>query len=273
MLFLLISTLWATPAEAACEEPVTATRVAETLAAAMSAARAYETDRFREGVANARASLPCLDAPLPAAVVGELHTGIALDSVAARRPEAESSAWFAAALAITPDLWLDPKIAPEDGAVDRLLDRAKASESAAPVALPPFDGETYVDGTLAASRPSDRPYLLQLLPRREPGARTYLLLPEDALPDWDAPPSRLRRLVPDLRERPSVPFLVAGGTSLAASAVLYGVGSHAHAQFEDPATPYEDLPALQDRTNAALAGSIGLGIATVGFATAATFSW
>ena len=54
---------------------------------------------------------------------------------------------------------------------------------------------------------------------------------------------------------------------------LYVLGGMSHEKFVDPATPYEDLPGLQAQTNAALGGSIALGVTATALTTLTFLRW
>lgn len=259
-------------AYAACESPTRATDVAGTVSGAQLAMASLDMDGFAAAVALARGSVPCLAEVLSPLDAASYHGLMGLAAFSGDREE-ESVLWFAAAQAVTPSFKFPSVIAPPGGPLEAVLARARASPLGTMQPVPPYDGRVLVDGSPGVLRPADRPCVLQLIRADGTVARTYVLLPGDALPFWEPPPTPMQRFVPKIREKPSVPFGIAAGGSAAVAGGLYALGGVWHAQYLDSDTPYEDLQGLETRTNAALGASIALGVAAAALTTVTFVRW
>ena len=270
LMFLL--TLAVGEARAACDAPTDVGTLSGAAPRAQLAMGSLDAAGFTAAVTEARAALPCLAQPLTPLDAAGYHGLEALAAFADGKTE-DAALAFAAAVATVPDYRLPGMIAPPGGDLDALLTRAKALPPSEMQALPPYDGVVVVDGIRALVRPTGRPCILQLVGARGDVRETHYLRGTDPLPKWDPPPTLLTRLLPEPRATPSVPFAVAaGGTALAAGG-LYVLGGMSHEKFVDPATPYEDLPGLQAQTNAALGGSIALGVTATALTTLTFLRW
>lgn len=270
MLYLLL--LAVATARAACDAPADIGTLSAAAPTAQLAMASLDSDGFAKAVADARDSLPCLAQPLTPLDAASYHGLMALAAFADGDEDAAQLS-FAAAIVATPDFRLPAMIAPEGGDLDALLGYARALDTSETVALAPYDGVLLVDGSRAFLRPVHRPYILQLVGPRGDVRATYYLLGSDPVPAYDPPPTLGRRLLPEFRPRPSAPFAVAAGATALAAGGMYWLGAESHARYMDPTTPYGDLPGLQTRTNAELAGSIALGVTAVAFTTLTFVRW
>lgn len=270
LMFLL--TLAVGEARAACAASSDVAMLSAAAPRAQLAMGSLDGAGFTAAVADARVALPCLAQPLTPLDAAGYHGLEALAAFADGNLE-DATLAFATAVATVPDYRLPAMIAPAGGDLDVLLTRAKALPPSEMQALPPYDGVVMVDGVRALVRPTGRPCILQLVGPRGDVRATYYLRGTDPLPKWAPPPTLALRLLPEPREKLSIPFAVAaGGTALAAGG-LYVLGGMSHEQFVDPSTPYEDLPGLQAQTNAALGGSIALAVASAGLTTLTFLKW
>lgn len=259
-------------AYAACDAPTKAADVAASVTIAQLAFASLDADGFADAAGLARDALPCLVEPLTPFDAAAFHGLMALAAFSDGKDE-ETVEWFSAAEATVPNFTLPAVIAPPGGPVDALLVRARALPPGAMEPVPPYDGRVLIDGSPGIVRPTERPCVLQLVRPDGTVARSYALPPRAPLPAWELPPTPIRRFIPKLREKPSVPFaLAAGGTALAAGG-LYALGGVWHGQYLDPATPYEDLTGLETQTNAALGASIALGVAAAALTTVTFLRW
>ena len=267
LLLLLIS-----PALALCDKPSDASAISAGASAAQLAMASLDTDTFAKSVADARASLACLASPINPLDAASYHALMGLDAFMGGDANAATVS-FQAAMSSTPDFRLPAIIAPVGGPLDAALAKARGLTSLGSLALPPFDGIILVDGVSSVTYPRDRPWILQLVSRKGEVTETRYLIPGDELPRWAPPPTAFQRVLPKVRKQPSVPFGIAAGTTAAAAVTLYALGGTWHADYLDPATPYEDLGALRAQSDGALAASIALGVVTVGLGTFTVITW
>lgn len=271
-LLILLLTLCVGNARAACAAPTDVGTLSAASPRAQLAMSSLDLDGFNAAVADARTALPCLGSPLTPLDAAEYHALMGLAAFAEDRRD-DALASFAAAFAARPDYRLPTAVAAPGSDLDLLMQEAKALPPSAAQALPPYDGVILVDGARALTRPTGRPSILQLVGPKGDVRETHYLAGADPLPKWAPPPTLALRLLPEPRERPSVPFAVAAGSTALAAGGLYAFGGMAHAQYVNPATPYEDLPGLETQTNAALGGSIILGVACAALTTLTFLEW
>lgn len=267
MLFILASVALAAP----CTAP---TRVETITTDLQTAELAWGSDEsaFVGAVRKARDELPCLDGPMTPLDAASYHGLMALDASFSQH-EDDAVRSFASALASVPTFRIPAIIAPEGGVLDLQIGKARVLPPGETQALPPYDGVVMIDGARALVRPTWRPCVLQLVRSNGAVERTYYLLGSDPLPRWDPPPTAVQRLLPKLREKPSVPFGIAAGGAALAAGGLYALGGTWDARFHDPTTPYDQLDGLKTRTNVALGGTIALGIAAAALGTVTVVHW
>ncbi len=270
MPFLIL--LAAATAHAACEAPTDVVALSAYVPSAQLAMGSLDADGFSSAVEGARSALPCLAQPLTPIDAAGYHGLEALAAFAEADTDAAMRS-FASAIAATPDYRLPTVIAPPGGDVDTLLRQARELSAGESQALPPYDGIVMVDGARALVRPTGRPCVLQLVGPRGDVRATYYLFGSEPTPRYDPPPTLATRLLPELRQRPSAPFAVAAGTTAIAAGGLYWLGGTAHARYVDPSTPYDDLPGLKAEANAALGGSVALGITAAMLTTLTFLEW
>lgn len=268
MLFLFVSAALAAP----CTAPTRVEAVTSQVPLAQIAMSSFDEDGFRAAVAAASDALPCLAEPVAPLDAAAFHGLMGLSASFAGR-EDDAVRAFAAARSDVPGFRLPAVIAPAGGTVDALLEKAGALPQGEAQVLPPYDGVVLVDGSRALLRPTWRPCLLQLVRSNGSVERTYYLRGGDALPHWDPPPTAFQRLIPKVREKPSLPLGIAAGGTAVAAGTLYALGGTWSAQFHDPATPYSELEGLQTQTNVALGASIALGVAAVALGTVTVVHW
>ncbi len=266
-LLLLVSASFA-----ACDKPADVSAISADVSTAQLAMASLETDTFASAVADARAAIQCLASPLNPLDAASFHSLMALDAFMNGKPD-EAARSFQTALAITPDFRLPAIIAPAGGPLASILEKARAMPASESQALPPFDGIVKVDGVTSLTRPKDRPCVLQLVSGKGVVSRTYYLAPADELPRWEPPPTAFQRVLPRIREKPSLPIGIAAGTAAVGAGTLLALSGTWHAQYDDPSTPYAQLDGLRSRSDGALAASIGLGIATVALTTFTVAYW
>lgn len=267
LLLLLIS-----PALAICDGTANVSSISANVSSAQLAMAGLDTDDFAAAVADARVALGCVTTPLNPLDAAAYHTLMGLDAFMGGKEDSAARS-FQTVLAITPDFQLPAIIAPANGPLAAIIGKARTLPASTVESLPPFDGIVRVDGVTSFTRPNDRPCVLQLVTTKGIVSNTYYLAPGDALPRWAPPPTAFQRVLPKLREKPSIPFAIAAGTTAAAAGTLYALGGTWHADYLDPATPYENLDGLRAQSDAALGTSIALGIAAAALTTVTIVHW
>jgi len=109
-----------------------------------------------------REELPCVDSAVDTELAMQFHLMLALDGYMAQDPERAKAA-FRAVLSMDPMFRLSSSMAPRGNLLRALFDEARREPgvvSEQDLAQPP-EGDFFVDGVPARSRPSDRPIILQ----------------------------------------------------------------------------------------------------------------
>lgn len=261
-------------AQATCESGTTADAISASVGQAQLAMASYDEDAFAAAAARVTNAVPCLTqvaTPLDAAVI---HGFVGLEAFVEGRTD-EAKLAFASAHAASSAYTVPAAIAPPGGPLSALLVEAYALPPAEPTVLPAFDGIIYVDGARSSGLlyPKDRPSLIQLVTSEGTVKRTVYHKPGESLPLWEAPRTGFAVVLPRVREKPSTPLGIAAGGAAVAAGSLYVVGGIWHEQYTSGAAPYEDLDALETRTNVALASSLVLGAAAVGLGTVTFLRW
>ncbi|MDP2307765.1 MAG: hypothetical protein Q8P18_17200 [Pseudomonadota bacterium] len=269
--------LFATLAHAECPGRTTTADLSSAVTAAETAYLAMNLDAFQAARTQADDAIPCLAEFVSPPDAAAYHRLIALDAyVAQDNPRTLGS--FMSALAIQPGYVLPSTIAPQGNPLDAIYQMARIQPPGRTAALvAPAGAVTLVDGARSANRPTERPTILQL------GAGTGEVLwsgylPADAPnPDWSAyspaPASALPQEAPKhARRSPAVPFAIGAGGGALAGGALYALALAGRAEFDDPATPLEELDGIRARTNGEVYAAAGLGVLALGLGTIAVVS-
>jgi len=219
---------------AACtfDQPVSA------LVDAMERAEASYADvdvpAFQQATVEVDYLVPCLDAPLPPDEVARLHRLRGIGYHTSKRSQ-DVVAAFRAARAAAPSFVPSTELFPEGFVLrDRYL--AQPSETTLGRRQPrPAGGELVVNGAVAKALPTDAAALVQVVVDGAVQSSSYVL-PGEPLPAYRGSTAH--------RDR----WILAGGATLLAGGVLYGLASATSAARFD-ATDAEALAATQRRTN------------------------
>lgn len=250
MFVALIGAAWA-----ACtfDQPVTA--LVDAMERAETAYAAVDVEAFQQATVEVDYLVPCLDAPLARDDVARLHRLRGIGYHTAKR-EQDLVAAFRAARAAAPNFTPSMELFPE-GFVLRDRYQDQPAETRPGPRLPrPAKGELMVDGVAARSRPVDAAALVQVVVAGDVVSSSYLL-PDDVLPPYRGSSAH--------RDR----WLLAGGATLLASGVLYGLAASSSAGRFDAADGAE-LQAVQNRTNGLVVAS---GVVAVGAAVPFGLAW
>lgn len=257
---------------AGCDTPSDVSAISVDVSSAQLAMASLDVEAIGRSAADARQVLPCLAVAINPMEAAAYHGLMGLDSFVAGDEEA-SLLSFRSAISVMPDYRLPPIIAPAGGPLDAVLSAARTAVPSETKALPPFDGIVLIDGSRAFVRPMGRPVIIQLVTKSGKVSETHYVGAPDDLPRWDPPPTAFQRILPTVREKPSVPIGIAAASTAVCAGTLYALGGAWHEQYLDPSTPYGELDGLQTRTNAALGGSIALTVAATALTTFTFVRW
>lgn len=221
---------------------------------------------LRHSVEDAEGEISCFVGPVAPLLAARLHRAEALrafvdgDEAATRRA-------LLAARVLDPTGEFSTKVVPVDHPI-RALDPGVPKVAPASLVLPaPGSGSVYFDGHATLSRPADRPTVYQFIDPRGNTVQGDYLRPEITAPAY--PPGMAAAAAPAVVKttksgHTSVPLAVVGGALLVGAGVTYALAGAAHAQFEDPATPRDEIEGLYGQTNGLVYTSIGLGAVGLG---------
>lgn len=254
------------PAEDACEAPVTAREVMQTVASAHAAYADLDLDGFKAAHLTLSGQLPCLVDSLSEGQTAGVHGVEALASFVDNNPAA-TVASFRSVLAAAPSYRLPEDLARSGHPLRTMFDTATGALPSPTAPMPQHpsrEGWVHVDGTSATTWPVDRPYLVQAFD--DAGRVT-----ESGLYAAGAPPFGIdtRGSATAGRHRSSrmrqarVLAGVSAGSALVAGGLYLGARA-AHTNFWDPSTPTADVEALRTRANALGWASAGVGAIAVG---------
>ncbi len=239
---------------------------------ALDAFQRSELPSFYAAQARSERALGCLDAPLAPADVGVVYLAQAVQSYLTRDDQsARELLRGAASLGRTLPEGITSRYSPL-----KTLDqeaRLPIEPTLAPL-VPPLGGQVWVDGVPATARPTDRPYLVQVI--WEGGrVRWSGILPPDQAPELTllapppAPPAPVQlpcpeQVCPAPSRAPGPGLLIAAmGTTTLASG-LWALSATQHAQYYAPDNDEATRTTIKRRANLAAAGAVGVGAVAVG---------
>ena len=272
------------PARAACAEPVSPSQLAQLLSTADAAFADLDAEVFSGALAQARAGVPCLSAPLSAGQVAAYHRAEAFQSFL-DRDHAAAVQHFRAMLAASPGYRLSDLVAPDGHPLRVDFDIAQGLPVDPPRTLPaPLVGGLRVDGKETRLAPTALPFVLQQVDAEGKVLSSTLVEQGSTMLGYDAVEEasgrRSRGEAPSAgadrtRSRLGPPLVAAAIVTGATSAALYGMSSARAGEFWDPATPQDELQSLRSQANSMAYASLGVGVVAVGAGTAAvlSFAW
>jgi hypothetical protein len=284
--------------------PATTAELEEQARAGVLAFEELDASGFDLAVEQVRLMAGCPDAAVDSVVVAQLHLLMALDAYMAQDNERARAA-FRAVLAADPGFQPAATLAPKGNPLRDLFEQARRDpeQPGAELALP-SEGDFWVDGLPAGSRPTDRPFVLQWI-GAEGDVRWSAYLPmgahlpievlaamheKDSMEVFSVapPPPRVREPAVASassgdRRGPGVPLLVSAGGVAAVSGGLLAASLAARGQWraaveecvtwdgcaDDPQGALTDHAALAERARllgfAAQGGAgLALGLGLVG---------
>jgi hypothetical protein len=286
----VLVSLWSMAASAAdCPEPLAIARLSGLLEEAEDAFAELDIDTFIARSDTIRASLPCLAAVPPPALVARVHRTEGLRLFGERNVDAVRA--FAASRSLDPEYVFSSELVPP-GSPIRSDFTAMDLSTGEPTALPePAAGRLYVDGRETRERLLAWPALVQLVPEgggsplwsaylpHEQPPPSYEAAPPPPVPVLEPEPSLIlpaplpEPVVPPPPRARRVPLLVATGASALVAGVTYGAAWSTHSVWADPETADERLEALRAQTNALGGISVVAGLATVGLGATLALTW
>jgi hypothetical protein len=278
-MILLLSHL----AAAAC--PATAADIDRAVGDAEAAYAGMDLDGFRAAVSTATADAGCLAERPPRATVASLHRAVGLAEFFVAKDAARAAGAFASARALEPAYTFPDRLVPKGHPLLKAYASQDPAASELEILPPSATGHIEVDTQPSATRPMDRPVLIQVVAEDGSVAAGVYAWPGDPLPGYasrQAPiaaketrPARPGTLPARARKGPNLPLAGGAVAALALAGASYGVAYSTHEQYYDPSTDASDRPGLRDATNALFVTSVGVGVVAVGLGVGAVVagSW
>ena len=267
--------------EAACPAPVDVRTFTQTISTADGAYNDMDLTAFHAARSEALSALSCLQEPLGSAQVAALYRMQALGAFV-DRDRAAGVTYFRGLLAVAPGYVLSDSVAPAGHPMRRWFEEALTQPPGPTLPLgAPSRGWVQIDGRAAETRPTDRPYIIQVMNADGGVVSTTLVPPGQAPPAYTTgapsliarssrPEPRPARPPADDGARVNKPLLATAGVSALAAGGLYLAAAQRESQFFDLSTPNDELATLQRQTNTLAGLSLGVG-AVAGASCAAAF--
>lgn len=271
MLILALSHL----ATAAC--PAKSADIDAALDDAEASYTAMDLDRFGAAVTTATADAACLAERPPRATIAHLHRVEGLHAYFAGKDPDRAAKAFAAARSIEPAYAFPETLVPAGHPVAQTYGSLDPAGVKSEAIAAPAHGRVEVDGRASATRPSDRPALVQVIGEEGAVSGSAYVWPGDALPDYAVAVARVKAA--SAKPNPWVhraPLLGLAAASLATSAGLLAMAADGRAEFDASPTLGSDasdsersayrkeLEANQASTNGLAYGgyaAVGVGLA------------
>lgn len=221
-----------------------------------------------EAQAAALAVVPCLEDPVPVGDAADFHRLMAL-SAFTRGDERQVLAEFHAARRLVPGYEVPDDVAPPGHPLMELYAASRdADEGILQSAVPPIGGHVVVDGVRGALRPSGSTSLIQAYSADGTWVESRFVDAGDETPAWGPLPFE----VAQTRRRRVLFGSLTGAAGLTATG-LYTFAWISRGDFDDPSTPDDRLPGLEERTNALSVAAAVTGAVTLGFGTFTVLTW
>jgi len=271
-------------AKAACDAPYSAASLGSDMAAATSSLREKDNAALGQAGERQEAVLPCVQVVLPVPALASVYRFIGLRH-ALGKDDKTAGRYFRSALELDPSFEWGVDDFPINHPIRVLFEAQREGALSAPVALegksftPPEGAVVWLDGKEPANVEAtlERPHLVQVVSGGDVQA-SHLIdgvgFPADLVGEAVASSTAKAKSggavrVERLRPPAKTPLLIAGGTSILASAGLYAASFASRSSFDSSKTT-ADLLKYQRSTNALVIASgaslvIGLSAGYVGF--------
>jgi hypothetical protein len=221
-----------------------------------------------EARAEALAVVPCLQEPVPVGDAADFHRLMAL-SAFTRGDERQVLAEFHAARRLVPGYEVPEDVAPPGHPLMDLYAASRdADEGPLQSAVPAIGGHVIVDGVRGALRPAGSSSLIQAYAADGAWLESRFVDAGDDTPAWGPLPLEVAQT-----RRRRVLFGSLTGASGLTAAGLYTFAWVSRGDFDDPTTPDDQLPLLEDRTNALTVAATVTGAVALGFGTLTLLTW
>lgn len=237
------------------------------IGAAEAAYAAMDLPAFAAASTRANADLGCVIEVLAPADAAAWHRMVALDAHTTG-DKGRAIAAFRAALAIQPAYVLPSTLAPPGNPLHVLYEAARALGPGKEVPFAATD-TVQVDGRRAATRPTERPALVQVIAADGAVTSTAWYAAGSFLPEPEPLATSTLPPTPKPKPGPGVPLLVAGGASALVAGGLYAAALAMRSDYDanlDTRSPSESEQ-LRSTTNATVYTSAGVGVVAVGLLT------
>lgn len=281
-LLFLLALAGSAPALAVC--PSRSADLQRPINEAQAAFASMDGGGFSRASGVADEALACLSEPISPASAASVHRHEALVAFVRDDP-ARARAAFRSALALQPSYRLPEDIAPAGNPLARLYEEARALGPGPDEAIWPSPGTTMlVDGATAASLPSDRPVIVQILSGDGAVLSTSYLRVGGALPEglMTSPPDPRLAVVPipvppgsgvsdtPPPPKPAKPLLIGAAGAAAGAAGLYALSAVTQQRYkQEGAVPDASLDRLVSLNHGAVLSAagvcaVGVGLGVVG---------
>ncbi|MCB9678989.1 MAG: hypothetical protein H6737_28065 [Alphaproteobacteria bacterium] len=252
-----------TVAAAECDTP---SRNADLLGALEGASVAFgqlDIESFQMSHTEAKQHLECLTEPISRTTAAEFHRVTGLSLFLERNSPSAAKA-FAAARAIEPDYTFPTDLIPEGNPVLETYTQVDPEAGATELVPRPKVGSIKLDGSGSLNRRTALPSIFQLFDGRGAVMNTTLLMPGDALPEYEVPSNAAPEKT--AKGGPNIPLLAGAGASLVVAGGLYAGGAATRGAWANADTIAE-AESKRGLTNTLVIASGVAGVAAVGLGT------
>lgn len=246
-----------------CTEPTDTLQILIAIERAEDAWSMADASTFNEANEAMTSLLPCLDEPLTRFMSARIHRMNGLYHFLNREQEPMELS-FAAARTVAPAYRWPADLVPADHPVlDGYSARPLDSSDVTPI-LPPVKANSTFDGRETLDRPAAVPTIHQLLSEDSAVLGTWLLNPDDPLPDY---PRRAAMAssgsTTETRRGARLPMLAGAAGGFAVSGLLYGLAAAADGTYHNgDVSSVAELEKLRSATNRRYWASVGLASAS-----------
>lgn len=251
-----------------CPEPTSSITLGATLDRAEAAFSDLDTDRFADEMATARKQVPCLDETVAPSLAASLHRFEGLAAFLGGSTERARMA-FAGARSLEPAYRFPRTVVPEGNPVLADYEAVDPTEGHRVEVPAPAEGAVRLDGRIVTERSTAHPVLFQRTDASGAVAASAYLWPSMSMPSYPvastaavAPTEGGGRDGKGFAAPGALGLFAGAGAAAITSGVLYGLARGRQSAFDDPTTPYADLPREQQAANQlGTASGVALGVA------------
>jgi len=237
-----------------CEGPASSADLLGAMEVAENAWSMADAEGFKAANVAIASLVPCVNEPITRATAARIHRMNGLNSFLAR-DDASMDLSFAASRYVQPGFVWPADLVPVDHPVLEAYVASPLDDPKIEATLPPKEGASWFDGRESLDRPTAWPTLHQHLSGEGTVLGTWLLWPDDAVPEY---PRRVNAPAGDDARGIRTPLLVGAAGGYVLAGLLYGLAGASNATYHsgtvlDPA----ELDRLQRATNTRYWGAVG----------------